>query len=264
MRPIRYVVISALALVLTAVWAAPAGAVAPQEYVALGDSYSSGLGAGGGYTGGSCDLSTNAYSALWSAAHAPASYRSVACAGATTAGVISTQVPSLSRSTTLVSITVGGNDVGFSNIMTTCILQGTSACVAAVDSAEHTASSVLPGRLDATYHAISAAAPSAKVVVLGYPLFYQLHVWYCLGLSATSRAKIDEGIGAVDDLIAAAASRHGFTFGDVRSAFVGHQLCSGNKWLHAADLADVAESYHPTAAGQRQGYLPVFTAAAAG
>lgn len=261
MRAIRSGVISALALVITAVWAAPADAAPPVDYVALGDSYSSGLGADSSYTGGSCDLSTNAYPALWSAAHAPASYRMAACAGATTSSVISSQVQSLSTSTNLVSITAGGNDVGFSTIMTTCILRGTSGCVAAVDSAERTASAVLPGRLDATYQAISAAAPSAKVVVLGYPLFYQLHVWYCVGLSETSRAKIDEGIGQVDDLIAAAASRHGFTFADVRSAFVGHQLCSGRKWLHAADLADVAESYHPTATGQSDGYLPAFAAA---
>ncbi len=267
MRAIRSVVLSALLLVLTAVSVIPADAAGPADagpinYVALGDSYSSGLGAGGDYTGGSCDLSDQAYSALWSAAHSPASYQSVACAGATTSSVIDTQVPSLSATTSLVSITVGGNDVGFSTIMTTCALHGTSACVAAVDTAENTASAVLPARLDATYAAISAAAPAAKVVVLGYPLFYQLHVWYCVGLSETSRAKIDEGIGQVDDLIAATAARHGFTFADVRPAFVGHQLCSGGKWLHAADLADIQESYHPTATGQSSGYLPAFTAAA--
>jgi lysophospholipase L1-like esterase len=262
MRVIRSVVLSALALVLTAVSVGQAAAAVPVNYVALGDSYSSGLGAGSNYTGGSCDLSAQAYSALWSAAHAPASYRSSACAGATTSSVISSQIPSLSRSTSLVSITVGGNDVGFSTIMTTCALHGTSACVAAVNTAESTAATVLPARLDSTYSAISGAAPSAKVVVLSYPLFYQLHVWYCIGLSETSRAKIDEGIGKVDDLIAAAAARHGFTFADVRAAFVGHQLCSGSKWLHAADLADIQESYHPTSAGQSSGYLPVFTAAA--
>lgn len=262
MRAVRLFVMIVAAALLTAALAVPAGAATPVRYVALGDSYSSGLGAGTSYTGGSCDRSSGAFSALWSAAHAPASYQSVACAGATTATVTSGQVPSLTNATTLVSMTVGGNDVGFSTIMTTCALQGTSACVSAVSSAEAAANATLPGKLDSTYSAIAARAPAAKVVVLSYPLFYQLHVWYCVGLSETSRAKIDEGINLVDGQIAAAARRHGFTFADVRSSFVGHQLCSGSKWLHAVDLADLQESYHPTATGQRNAYLPVFTAAA--
>ena len=99
----------------------------------------------------------------------------------------------------------------------------------------------------------------ARVVVLDYPVFYQLNT-FCIGLSATSHAKIDEGINLLDSVISSATSRHGFTFGDVRSAFVGHQLCSGGtKWLHALNFTDLDESYHPTAAGQSGGYLPVLT-----
>lgn len=255
--------VSVLTALVAAVLATPAAAAAvPARYVALGDSYSSGLGARSSYTGGGCDRSSGAFSALWAAAHAPATYISLACAGATTASVTSTQVPDLPGNTTLISITAGGNDVGFSTIMTTCALHGITACTAAVDQAENRTATTLPGQLDATYRAIAAKAPRARVVVLGYPAFYQLHVWYCVGLSETSRAKIDEGIDRVDSQLAAAAGRRGFTFADVRTAFVGHQLCSGSKWLHAADLADLAESYHPTATGQARGYLPIFTAAA--
>lgn len=238
------------------------GATGAGGYVALGDSYSAGLGAGNDYSGGSCDRSPAAFPTLWGAAHPSVAQLTVACAGATSAGVIESQVGSMPRATTLVSITVGGNDVGFSTIMTACALHGTAACVDAVNSAEQVANGSLPARLDATYDAITAAAPNARVVVLGYPLFYQLHVWFCIGLSQTSRAKIDEGIGVVDEAIATAARRHGFIFADVRSAFAGHQLCSGSKWIHAADLAHLQESYHPTEAGQREGYLPAFSTAA--
>ena len=266
MRTVRSavtVLVVVLGVLASAVLAAPAASAAtPARYVALGDSYSSGLGAGSSYTGGSCDRSSGAFSALWAAAHSPAAYLSLACAGATTAGVVSSQLPALPSDTTLVSITAGGNDVGFRTIITTCALQGTSACTAAVDRAEAVATSALPGQLDSTYRAIAAKAPGARVVVLGYPTFYQLHVWFCVGLSETSRAKIDEGIDLVDRQLAAAAARRGFTFADVPSAFTGHQLCSGSKWLHATDLAHLAESYHPTATGQAQGYLPAFTAAA--
>ena len=54
-------------------------------YVALGDSYSSGVGAGD-YTSssGSCDQSTNAYGQLWANANSPSSFSFEACSGATT------------------------------------------------------------------------------------------------------------------------------------------------------------------------------------
>ncbi len=264
MRAVRLFAVSFVAVLLTAFVAAPAHAdTPPPGYAALGDSYSSGLGAGSSYSGGSCELSSGSFPALWSAAHASLPFKQLACAGATTADVAGTQAKSIPPNTALVSVTAGGNDVGFSTIMTTCALQGTSACVSAVNAAEDVARTKLPGLLDTAYNAIRANAPNAKVVVLGYPLFYQLNVFFCIGLSSVSRAKIDEGINVVDGSIQTAASGHGFTFADVQKVFVGHQLCSGNKWLHAVDLADIQESYHPTAAGQSQGYLPVFTAAAA-
>jgi lysophospholipase L1-like esterase len=262
LRPLIAVAGAATAIALTALLTAVPASAVTGGYVALGDSYSSGVGAGS-YTAesGSCDRSTNAYSALWNAAHHPSSYVSVACSGATTSTVNSSQLSALSASTGLVSITIGGNDVGFSNIMTTCVLYGTSSCVAAVNAAEAKAQTTLPGLLNTTYNNIRSHAPNAQVVVLDYPVFYQLGVWYCIGLSETSRSKIDEGINLVDGVINTAVSSHGnFTFADVRSSFVGHQLCSGNDWLHSLNITDITESYHPTASGQSGGYLPVFSA----
>jgi lysophospholipase L1-like esterase len=237
-----------------------AEAASTVQYVALGDSYASGVGAGSYISSsGSCDRSTVAFSALWAAAHAPAAYTSVACSGATTTSVLSTQLSALSAATTLVSVVVGGNDVGFSSIMETCALQGTTDCVNAVNAAETKAQNTLPGLLDTVYTQIRSHAPNARVVVLGYPVFYQLGT-LCIGLSATSHAKLDEGINLVDGVLSTAAAQHGFVFGDVRSIWVGHQLCStGTKWLHALNITDITESYHPTAAGQSGGYLPVFT-----
>ncbi|MFC3500483.1 SGNH/GDSL hydrolase family protein [Micromonospora krabiensis] len=238
---------------------APAHAAPGDHYVALGDSYSSGVGAGS-YTSesGSCQRSTVAYPALYAANVRPASYRSVACSGATTTSVINSQLSALSATTTLVSISVGGNDVGFASIMTTCVLYGTTECVAAVQAAEDKARTNLPTLLRNVYTGIRNRAPSARVVVVGYPVFYQLNT-VCVGLSDTSRAKINEGINLVDDITRSAAQAAGFTFADVRSQFVGHQLCSyGEKWLHALNITNLGVSYHPTAAGQSAGYYPVF------
>ena len=66
----------------------------------------------------------------------------------------------------------------------TCVVYGTNACVATVNAAENTARTILPGWLDAVYNNIRSHAPSARVVVLGYPRFYH-DVWYCIGLSST-------------------------------------------------------------------------------
>lgn len=265
--PRRWLLTAATTLATTAgavfALAAPAQA-ASVNYVALGDSYSSGVGADNYISSsGSCKRSTNAYPALWAAAHSPASYNSVACSGAKTTDVLNSQVSALSASTTLASITIGGNDAGFTNIMTTCVLSSTSDCVAAVQAAENYAQTTLPGLLDNTYGTIRGHAPNANVVVLSYPVFYLLNQPLCVGLSETSRAKIDEGINLIDGVISSAAGRAGFAFADVRSAFVGHQLCSsGTKWLHSLNFLDITVSYHPTAAGQSGGYLPAFSAKA--
>jgi lysophospholipase L1-like esterase len=255
-----------------AVLAAPAAAliafVAPAaastaRYVALGDSYSSGVGAGSYISAsGNCLRSTKAYSQLWANAHAPASYVSVACSGAKTTDVTAGQVSALSSTTTLVSISIGGNDLGFATVMQDCVLYSTTTCVNELNAAENTARTSLPGWLDTTYNAIRAHAPNAHVVVLDYPRFYD-DKWYCIGLSSTDRNKINEAADVLDGVISAAASRHGFAFADVRAAFGnGHEICDSGSWLHSVDWSDIVQSYHPTAAGQSGGYLPAFTAKA--
>jgi lysophospholipase L1-like esterase len=232
------------------------------HYVALGDSYSSGVGAGS-YIGssGSCDRSTNAYPALWDTANQPASYVSEACSGATTATVLSSQLSALSTATTLVSITVGGNDVGFSSVMETCVLESTSSCVSAVNHAEALTASQLPGELDSVLSAISADAPNARVVVLGYPDLYDLNrSSSCIGLSTTDRTDLNQGADQLDSQIQAAAARHSDVFADVRGAFTGHEICDSGSWLHSVNFLDISESYHPTASGQSGAYEPVFSA----
>ncbi|NED53766.1 lipase, partial [Micromonospora aurantiaca] len=86
----------------------------------------------------------------------------------TTATVASGQLGALSSSTTLVSITAGGNDAGFADVMQTCVLYSTSTCQTRVAEAKSYMTNTLPGRLDSLYGKIRAKAPSARVVVLGY------------------------------------------------------------------------------------------------
>src|SRR5271170_8127655 len=237
-----------------------AKAASSVRYVDLGDSYSSGVGAGD--ESGSCDQSPNAYGPLWAAANSAASFTFAACSGATTSTVISSQLSSLSASTTLVSITIGGNDVGFSSIMETCILDSTSTCESAVAQAEQYATTTLPGNLSTLFADIKADAPKAKVVVLGYPDFYDLSVPICIGLSSGDHQALDNGVNVLDGVIQTAAGNAGFHYAEIRPQFSGHELCDNAGWLNSVDIFDIHTSYHPTATGQADGYLPVFTAAA--
>lgn len=242
------------------VWSGSASA-AGTNYVALGDSYSSGTGAGSYDPGsGSCKRSANAYPNLWAASHTTSSYRFVACSGATTTSVASGQLGALSSATTLVSITVGGNDAGFADVMQTCVLYSTSTCQSRVARAESYMKNTLPGRLDSVYSKIRAKAPSARVVVLGYPRLYKI-VNFCVGLSNAKRRALNHAADTLAGVIGRAADRAGFTWSDVRDEFAGHELCSGDDWLNAVTIP-FGDSYHPTARGHRNGYLPALTGSA--
>ena len=264
MRPSRMLVTGVAALIMGLAagiigTGIPAQAAPAVNYVALGDSYASGVGAGS--VSGSCGQSPNAYPALWATASSPASFKFAACSGASTSDVISSQLSSLSSSNTLVSITIGGNDVGFSSIMETCVLESTSSCESAVSAAEQYANTALPGQLNTTLADIRSHAPNAKIIVLGYPDFYDLSVSICIGLSRADHQALDNGINDLDGVIQTAAANNGDTFADVRSQFSGHELCDGSSWLHSITLP-ISNSYHPTATGQKDGYLPAFSATA--
>jgi lysophospholipase L1-like esterase len=268
MRRSRLVVF--VSSLLLAVGAALTGAAAAHAspsaatggYVALGDSYSSGVGAGSYLSSsGDCKRSTKAYPYLWNAAHAPASFTFAACTGARTGDVLANQLGGLNSSTGLVSLTAGGNDAGFADVMTTCVTGSDSTCLNRINTAKAYVDSTLPGNLDTLYSTISAKAPNAHVVVIGYPRFYEVGT-LCLGLSDTKRSAINNAADYLDAATAKRAAAHGFAFGDVRTTFTGHEICSGSSWLHSLNLLDIGESYHPTASGQSGGYLPVLNSAA--
>lgn len=258
-RPVLAAAVLGVLALASALFAAPASA-ATVNYVALGDSYSSGVGAGS--ESGSCDRSPNAYPQLWANAHAPSSFTFVACSGAKTTDVTSSQLSSVTSSTTLVSITIGGNDVGFADVMTDCVIYSTSTCVSELNTAESQMRSSLPGKLNTVYNNIRSKAPSAHVVVLGYPRFYDLAKSSgCIGLSTDDRTKINEAADVLDGIISTAVSSHSnFAFADVRSAFAPHEICDSSAWLHSTNWLDLHTSYHPTASGHSGAYLPALTA----
>jgi lysophospholipase L1-like esterase len=262
--------VSAAAPVLAASPASAAGtasspAASSAHYVALGDSYAAGLGAGHEIgSSGACARSRVAYSALWAKAEQPAAYQSVACAGATTNSMRTHQLGALSKSTTLVSVTIGGNDVGFQPVLQTCILGSNRTCIKAISRAERRAARKLPRSLLGALAAVKATAPAARVVVLGYPQLFDVSRSACVeGLSHIDEVHLNRAATVLDATIAAAARHSGDVFGDVRPAFsASHRICGGHSWIHDIDIFSLDESFHPTAAGQALGYFPVFRALA--
>ena len=248
-----------MSTLLSIIAASPAAAAPPRtewDYVALGDSYSSGVGAPG--QSGLCLRSANGYPGLWRAANDPKSYQTVACGGATTDSLRSTQLWALGSGTDLVTLTIGGNDVGFASTVITCTVSSDSECLTTVAAARETLRTELAAKLDATYADIRRKAPNARVVVLGYPILFDETTAYCGigGMSITKRKAINQGAAELNDLTAARATAAGFTWSDVTDEFAGHGICAPTPWLNGLTVIPATNSFHPNAAGYRSGYLP--------
>jgi lysophospholipase L1-like esterase len=251
------VALAAATLAVPLLGPAPAHAAAP-SYVALGDSYSSGVGTRTYLADGtSCQRSVYAFPSLIAAARGYAlNFR--ACSGAKVSDVTSTQLGALSASTAYVTISVGGNDAGFTSVLTTCAQPGwLSDCSGAITKARSYINNTLPGSLSTLYAAIRGKAPNAKVVVVGYPRLFNGEdcnalTWF----SPSEESSLNGTADLLNSLLAAAASARGFAFANPTSAFLGHAVCGSPEWLNGLS-SPVSESYHPNRTGHASGYTPL-------
>ncbi|MBG0567202.1 SGNH/GDSL hydrolase family protein [Actinoplanes aureus] len=239
-----------------------AEAAEARDYVALGDSYAAGLGAGN-YADTECYRSTDSsYPRLWAKSRPAGTIGEVTdstCSGAVIHEVRTTQLRALDEKTGWVTVTVGGNDVGWSQTLQQCMLGNDLTCGSATRTAASTAETVLPEQLDGLYTAIKERAPNAKVYVLGYPHLLASGTGVkCESLSAARREALNTGADTLNELIKARAANAGFTFVDVREIFDGHEVCTATPWIHAV-RDQIAESFHPTADGQKA-YATALTA----
>jgi len=232
-------------------------------YAALGDSYAAGVGTADYIaTSGECYRGNWAHPAVWAAANKPATFAFAACSGATTTDVINNQLGVLDKSTSLVTITVGGNDIGFSDVLTACTLGDDQTCVDRTNQAKLYAIVTLPGRLDRVYTSIHERAPSAEVVALGYP-HIAVATGSCAAFSPTKRAALNSAADILAEVTAERASTHDVIFKDMRGVFAGHEVCSDKPWLNGL-TSPLMESYHPNRDGQWFGYLAVLDSVVTG
>ncbi len=245
-------VVIAAAVALTAGGAQVVAADASTtQLIALGDSYASGVGTRSYDEGsGACQRSPYAYPVL-DAQRIGAALTFAACSGATTSSVLQNQIGSLSSAATFVTVTVGGNDAQFTHVLTTCAQPWWSSdCDGAIDEAQAFITNTLPGRLDALYSAIRSGAPSAGVVVVGYPRIFNgedcnAATWF----SPREEERLNETADLLDATTSSRAAAHGFSFVDPRASFNGHAVCDNPEWINGLSNP-VSESYHPNVSGQ--------------
>jgi lysophospholipase L1-like esterase len=252
---------------------------APPRYVAMGDSYQSGEGAGDYLPAARrralrCHRSRHAYSQLL-ASRLRGRFRHsqardfLACSGDKVPDLLSRQVPSLGRDVGLVTVGIGGNDAGWTDILVDCMkdaaghprLGSGRGCRQII--ADHFAEGLprLRHLLARAYSAIRSRAPRATVIVVGYPAIFEdsFRSTFCASVGALTRgARADLRTGAqqLDEAIQGVTRRYGFRFVDPRAAFKNHRICSaGRDWIHGitlehGELKLSPSTFHPNAAGQ--------------
>lgn len=263
----RTAVLAAAALALLAAFATAARA---DNYVALGDSYAAGplipnqIGPPLG-----CLRSSNNYAHL-AAPSIGVTLRDVTCSGATTEdmtepqstelGTNPPQFDALDGETTVVSLTIGGNDIGFSDIALSCITFNPFA-TPCKDQYNSGGQDVIAERIaatapevDAVLDGIAELAPSAEVYVVNYAAIFPETGFGCWpqmpigwGDVPYLRAKQKQ----LNGMLATQAAANGATLVDWYSASIGHDACKGSstRWVEPVVPTNPAAPIHPNKAG---------------
>lgn len=250
----RLASLAALALLAPGLLVSTAADAAPPRHVydALGDSYGSGYGVPP-YSA-TCGRSAAAYAVQLDGRMRVELDDFVACAGATT---LNMPLTGLDADTDLVTVSIGGNDTGWSQAVVAC-LGGTDAqCAGATALVRGRITALLPGLLDAVHDQIGSRAPHARVYVTGYPrLFSPEHGAY-LGASVAEQQALNDGADLLNEVVAQAAEEHGFAFVDVTKRFLGHGANAPDAWILGPFDPG---AFHPNAAGY-EAYTAAVTAA---
>jgi lysophospholipase L1-like esterase len=215
------------------------------DYVALGDSYAAGVGAG--EEQGNCLRSPFSYPSLLNGTIGIDLTSNMACTGATTTVVQTRQLRALHDTTKLVTLSVGGNDLNVASLAGLCTAQTGPACTAALKQSLSLLKT-LPDRLSDTYRAVAKAAPNAKIVVTGYPSLYSAGAPTFSNLS--TETIINAATSGLDSAIKTAVDKEkkaGLNVEFVPVDFNGHGIGSRTSWI----VPTGPDAYHATATGYK-------------
>ncbi|WP_051476658.1 SGNH/GDSL hydrolase family protein [Arthrobacter sp. Br18] len=260
--------LSALAFTSAGVSPAAAHSPGPIDYVALGDSYASGFGArpdGSSVDSyGYCGQSPLGLPGLLDARRKVELVGNATCAGALASFVpggavdLPEQVAALqsadvlNKRTDLVTVSAGGNDVGFGAVATACF-GPESLCTLAIRNTEETLLPDLDDLLESLYEQIDDAAPKATVVVTGYPHLFSPELGRLGPLSANA-VRFNAATDAVNAVIEETAEDEGFIYVDTVGKFTGHGIGSPEPWIKFSGQSEF-DDLHPNAKGYELGYL---------
>jgi lysophospholipase L1-like esterase len=293
-RPYRYRLVllrvlpalgASLLLITTA--SAAASASSGPSYVSLGDSYTSGpLIPDQTGTPAGCLRSTHNYPSLVAAGTGAASFTDASCAGATTADMAAPQqvtlgtnppeLNALSAGTSLVTLGIGGNDIGFANIIINCTALSLtspfgSPCknhytAGGTDQLAQAVSRTAP-KVAAVLAAIHQRAPGARVLVVGYPVVLPDSGHGCWPLVPVAYGDVPylRGVEAeLNGMLATEAAANNATFVNTYTDSIGHDFCqrTGVKWVEGLAPTSPAAPVHPNALGEKAMAQQVLAAAA--
>jgi lysophospholipase L1-like esterase len=246
------VVIALAGFVTVGAPTAAAGSNGTLQYVALGDSYAAGVGAGS-YDGTDCMRSSKGYPALLDAEKHINLQVNATCAGATTSTVAGTQLSELTPGVELVTLTVGGNDLGFAGLFETCSTPGQEAqCLTAITNAVTDEQLTnLYRNLTLLYGEVVERAPKALIVVTGYPYLFEPDprnpiITAFNAATAALNTTIEAAVNATRKDTGA-----NIVYVDVTEQFEGHGIGTLDDPFINGPSAGFPEAFHPNAAGYR-------------
>jgi lysophospholipase L1-like esterase len=223
------------------------GGTLEPAYAAVGDSFASGVGADS-YLDTSCYRSSKSYPKLLDADADKRLVAFLACSGADTSGVMA-QVSGVPADAAIVTVTVGGNDVGFGDVMQNCFVLPNSSCASKISAGSAIATSdAFAADIAAVITAIRGRAAGTRVVVTGYPLLFWENSSGVNPKYAWADEVNDQTV-ILNDEIEQAVIANGALFVDVEDDFAGHGIGSPTPWINDWRWLSSTNSFHPTSAG---------------
>jgi len=267
------VVFSAALAVVTGSGAAATGAA----YVVLGDSYTSGpvIPTQSSAAGG-CDRSNHNYPSDVAAA-LNLTLTDVSCSGATTANILNTtqdvspgpdnppQLTAVGSATQLVSLQVGGDDLGFTSIIENCLALTpwgpTKVGANCRNYYDPNGKNSLANDITALALPIATiladihnTAPNAKVFVLGYPDILPQNgaCWPSMPFETADAEYLNSIEQDLNTMLQETAQANSATFVNTYTPSEGHNACTAEstRWVEPIVPASAADPVHPNANGE--------------
>ncbi|HEY3686717.1 MAG TPA: SGNH/GDSL hydrolase family protein [Streptosporangiaceae bacterium] len=263
-----------LAAVGLAAGGGPAAADTGPNYVSLGDSYTAGplIPDQTGHPA-LCLRSTHNYPSLVAKSVGAATFTDASCSGSTTDDMTSAQnlgissnppeFDSLKADTTLVTVGIGGNDIGFGSIILTCGSLSVTNPAGAPCEKKYTSGGTdqLQAKIDATgpkiaamLDGIHARSPHARVIVVGYPRVLPASGKGCWPVVPIAAGDVPYLSGVEKSLNAMLEKRaHDGGASYAVNFTAGHDLCQApaDKWVEGIIPTMPAAPVHPNANGMR-------------